>query len=103
MRLGVTDYIDCAHLLAGLVADERVERIYALNRRGAQPLDERQAKALAARELPVPMDKVVLLEGSTAAPRLGLDAHTFEEIRASVTLIIHNGAQSPVQWNVLNL
>ena len=83
-----------SNVLAQLVADPKVERVYGLNRESITPLDTRQRIALSGRGLdPTIVDspKVVLLEGTVSQPKLGLPDDLYEELRASVTHVIHIG------------
>lgn len=91
---GTTGSLGC-HLLALLVADPKVGRVYAFNRpaKSQMPLRERQKLALADRGLDasiVNLEKVVLLEGSLTAGNLGLEENMYEKLHRSVTHIIHN-------------
>ena len=90
-----------SHLLSQLAASEEVERVYALNRpsRDKLPLRERQRLALVDRGLDASVlesDKVVLLEGELTKPHFGIKEKVYEELRRSVTHIIHNG-MSPLR------
>lgn len=92
---GTTGSLGC-HLLSQLFANDEVERIYALNRpsRDQLPLRERQRSALIDRGLDAGVldsEKVVLLEGEIVEPRFGMGEKVYEELRQSVTHIIHNG------------
>ncbi|KAI0942043.1 putative NRPS-like protein biosynthetic cluster [Taiwanofungus camphoratus] len=78
-----------AHILALLLADARVRRVYALNR-GAR-LAERQKAAFDAAELPADVGpKLVLLSGDFGREDLGLGPGVLDELRASVTHVVHN-------------
>ncbi|TFK33802.1 acetyl-CoA synthetase-like protein [Crucibulum laeve] len=82
-----------SHLLALLLRDESVERVYALNRPASH------ATALARHEARftdkgldldlLRLEKVAFLEGDASQDRLGLDSSVYDEVRASVNLIIH--------------
>ena len=83
-----------SNVLAQLVADPTVERVYGLNRESPIPLDTRQRIALSERGLDpsvVDSPKVVLLEGIVPQPNLGLPDDLYEELRTSVTHVIHIG------------
>jgi hypothetical protein len=83
-----------SNVLAQLVADPKVERVYSLNRESLTPLDTRQRIALSERGLDpsvVDSPKVVLLEGTVSQPKLGLPDDLYEELRTSVTHVIHIG------------
>ncbi|KAH8105214.1 male sterility protein-domain-containing protein [Cristinia sonorae] len=83
-------------LLAQLVSNTDVSRVFVLNRRSPTgvPLVRRQMDAMAeagfeASKL-VRSPKVVLLETDLPDDRLGLSDEVYEEIRTSVTHIFHN-------------
>lgn len=83
-----------SNVLAQLVADPKVERVYGLNRESPAPLDTRQRIALSERGLDpsvVDSPKVVLLEGTVSQLKLGLPDDLYEELRTSVTHVIHIG------------
>ena len=83
-----------SNVLIQLVADPKVEKVYCFNRRGSIPLDARQRIALRDRGLDssvVDSPKVVLLEGTVSQPKLGLTEDLYEELRTSVTHVIHIG------------
>jgi thioester reductase-like protein len=83
-----------SNVLAQLVVDPKVGKVYALNREGSTPSDVRQRIALRDRGLDpsvVDSPKVVFLEGTVSQPRLGLVDELCEELRKSVTHVIHIG------------
>ena len=83
-----------SNVLAQLVADAKVGRVYCFNRQGSTPLDVRQRTALGDRGLDpsvVDSPRVVLLEGIISQPKLGLADDLYEEVRTSVTHVIHIG------------
>ncbi|TFY54516.1 hypothetical protein EVJ58_g8816 [Rhodofomes roseus] len=91
---GTTGSLGC-HLLAQLSENQEVARIYALNRpaKDQLPLRERQRSALIDRGLDASVlesEKVVLLEGDLAKAHFGVGEKVYEELRRSVTHIIHN-------------
>ncbi|KAF7358663.1 Non-canonical non-ribosomal peptide synthetase FUB8 [Mycena sanguinolenta] len=83
-----------SHMLELLLKDQRVKTIYAFNRPSTAGIHaERHLDMFKERGLnPSLLDssKLVLVEGQTSEPNLGLDAALYEEIQKSVTLIIHN-------------
>ncbi|CAL1699337.1 unnamed protein product [Somion occarium] len=90
-----------ATLLARLVASPDVAHIYALNRKSEVPLKERQKLILRDRGLEentADLEKVTLLETDLGKDKLDLSQDVFEEIRNSVTHIIHNAW--PVNFNL---
>ncbi|KAF9505928.1 hypothetical protein BS47DRAFT_1322053 [Hydnum rufescens UP504] len=79
-------------ILAQLVLMHSVSRIYALNRPGKRLLKVRQEEALEERGYdPViaSSPKVVLLESNGTSDTLGLPLEVYNEIRTSVTSILH--------------
>jgi hypothetical protein len=70
-------------LLASLLQNDDVKRVYAYNRPGKKNVKERQIDAFMDRDLPVGLlhgDRVVFVEGDSAADMLGLDASLYEEV-----------------------
>ena len=83
-----------SNVLAQLVADPKVGKVYALNRKAPTLPDARQRIALRDRGLEpsvVDSHRVVLLEGSVSQPKLGLTDGLYEQLRTSVTHVIHIG------------
>lgn len=83
-------------LLARLVETNTVARVYAFNRPSRQyvQLLKRQQAALKERGYSPDIAlsaKVVLIEGELTSSGLGVDKSLEDEIRESVTHIIHNG------------
>ncbi|EPQ54835.1 acetyl-CoA synthetase-like protein [Gloeophyllum trabeum ATCC 11539] len=83
-----------SYMLWFLLEDDKVERVYAFNRKSSKAaLTERQKEAFEDRGLPsglLASKKLVLVEGEESAANLGLEAALYEEIRNNVTHIIHN-------------
>ncbi|KAH9932151.1 hypothetical protein B0H21DRAFT_699704 [Amylocystis lapponica] len=80
-----------AHILAVLLAHPRISRVYAHNR--GSNVEERQRAALEAANYPTLLTentKLVLLSGDLMREDFGLPPAVLEEIRASVTHVIHN-------------
>jgi len=93
LTTGTTGNLGC-HILARLARDQKVSRVYALNRVSETriPLYRRQEAALTDRELDVSMlksDKIVLVEADLTVPNFGLPQDTYLEMQRSVTHIIH--------------
>ncbi|KAF8890512.1 hypothetical protein CPB84DRAFT_1784727 [Gymnopilus junonius] len=93
------------YLLAELVQNPDVSRIYALNRPSASSaldITERQKKALLGRGLKPSAvqgsNKVRLIEADLAIPGFGIASQLYEEMKVSVTHIIHNAW--PVDFNL---
>ncbi|KAJ7233038.1 hypothetical protein C8J57DRAFT_1090832 [Mycena rebaudengoi] len=101
MITGTTGELGC-YLLAVLVADNSVSRIYALNRslRDSSVLC-RQSQALVDRGLDptiVDSQKLVLLEADISSLRFDVEESVYREMQESVTHIIH--AAWPVDFNL---
>lgn len=83
-----------AHLLALLEEDEHISRIYAVNRSSStSTLLQRQRHALSSRGLDPDLassPKVRLIEADLTQPQLGLEVREYEEIRDSITFLVHN-------------
>ncbi|KAJ7440958.1 putative aminoadipate reductase [Mycena latifolia] len=86
-----------SQILASLLNDDIVLKVYALNRPSTSPtgptLAERHLKVFNDRGLDAALlrsSKLVFVEGRTAEENLGLSVDLYDEIRNSVTLIIHN-------------
>lgn len=95
-------------LLARLVSTESVAKVYAFNRPSRQRIGvlERQKEALKSRGYDPEIassPKVVMVEGELTGAGLGTEKTLEEEIRRSVTHIIHNGkrCQLSVMWSAL--
>ncbi|KAJ3535272.1 hypothetical protein NM688_g7002 [Phlebia brevispora] len=90
---GTTGVLGSA-LLARLVSEEDVERVYALNRKTQDAVTERQRIALQKQHVNadevLTSSKVIWLEADEAEDNLGLSPGVYEEIRKGVTHIIHN-------------
>ncbi|KAH9951150.1 hypothetical protein B0H21DRAFT_855734, partial [Amylocystis lapponica] len=80
-----------SHLLADLLEDARVDRVYALNR--GTGLSERQRRAFDNAQLPVELlesSKLVLLEADFTQGHFGLENSVLHEICSSATHIVHS-------------
>ncbi|KAJ6611221.1 hypothetical protein B0H10DRAFT_2224315 [Mycena sp. CBHHK59/15] len=94
-----------SYVLEHLLKDPAVARVYALNRpdaRGVRSVLIRQVASFRDRELDFALlnsERLVLLEGNIAEPNFGLDDETYEEIRVSVTCIIHQAWR--IDFNVV--
>ncbi|KAF9553775.1 acetyl-CoA synthetase-like protein [Agrocybe pediades] len=95
-----------SYLLAELISNARVSRVYALNRpskaAGVSTLAERQANSLVERGLESDVilgsDKLMLLEANLSLPDFGLPEDVYQEMLSSVTHIVHNAW--PVDFNL---
>ncbi|QRV80473.1 acetyl-CoA synthetase-like protein [Ceratobasidium sp. AG-Ba] len=86
-----------SHLLSQLLQNEKVGRVWALNRksRNADGM-QRQRASFEDKNLDVKLlesGKLILAEADLTDGNLGLDDQLLEEIRASATAIIHNAWQ----------
>ncbi|TFK74185.1 putative aminoadipate reductase [Pluteus cervinus] len=82
-----------SHLLDQLLQDDRVGRVYALNRPSSKTTLERHLERFHDQGLDSKLlasSKLIFLEGDTAQSHLGLDEVQFAEVRNSVDIIIHN-------------
>ncbi|RDB25024.1 Non-reducing polyketide synthase azaA [Hypsizygus marmoreus] len=81
-------------ILAILLADVKVHKVYTLNRRSSEgPTSERHHGKFKSKQLDTKLlksRKLMSLDGDTSLANLGLDTSSYEELRDSVTVIIHN-------------
>ncbi|KAF9223056.1 putative nonribosomal peptide synthetase [Gyrodon lividus] len=81
-------------LLSKLLENATVERVYALNRPSSStPIEERQRSAFLDRGLSADLlcsTKLVYVEADASQDKCGLSSGVYDEIRDSVTTIIHN-------------
>ncbi|KAI0672433.1 acetyl-CoA synthetase-like protein [Trametes maxima] len=88
---GTTGGFGC-DALEHLLREERVERVYAFNRKGSNAL-ERQHAQFRTRGLDESLlnsPKFVLVEAALHEPGFGVDPALLDEVRQSVTHILHN-------------
>lgn len=76
-------------LLASLLQDPRVQRVYAFNRApsGVQSMFERHIGKFTDWGLDVTLlksDKVFFVSGDTALPNLGIDSTLYDEVRSAI-------------------
>lgn len=88
-----------AHLLAYLLEDSRVAKVYAHNRTstGTKSIVERQKDSLVEHGLKddlLKSEKLVLIEGDLAASQMGLPASVYDHLLNEVNVIIHNAWKS---------
>ena len=82
-----------SHILAALLGEKSVRKVFVLNRPSASP-KERQSTAFAARGLPVDIlsdPKLVLLSGDVTQEKLGLETTDFEQVNIFVTYEVDSG------------
>ncbi|KAG9126234.1 hypothetical protein FRC07_004314 [Ceratobasidium sp. 392] len=84
-----------SHLLAQLLDDDRVEKVWALNR-GSKGMNGKQSSSFKDKLLDAELlksTKLSLLEADLERENIGLEPRVYEEIQKSVTAIIHNAWQ----------
>ncbi|KAG9073882.1 hypothetical protein FS749_014597 [Ceratobasidium sp. UAMH 11750] len=95
---GGTGGLGC-YLLASLLADDNVERIWVLNRKsqaGDMRVRERQKAAFEDKLLDTGLldhPKLLMLEAALGSESLGLEQEIYKQIQSTVTAIIHNAWQ----------
>ncbi|KAI9458226.1 acetyl-CoA synthetase-like protein [Boletus coccyginus] len=81
-------------LLSQLLKNRRVERVYALNRTASSTsIEERQSSAFLDKGLSVDLlnsGKLVYVKADASRDNCGLASELYEEIRDSVTIVIHS-------------
>ncbi|QRV99266.1 acetyl-CoA synthetase-like protein [Ceratobasidium sp. AG-Ba] len=88
------------YLIALLLQNDSVEKIWALNR-GSSGLMERQRASFEDKKLDTELLKdkrLVLLKGNLVDEKLGLDMEDLDDIRETATIFIHNAW--PVNFNM---
>ncbi|KAF9478063.1 putative aminoadipate reductase [Pholiota conissans] len=91
---GSTGYLG-SQLLEGLLLDERISKVYAVNRPGrdGDSVTERHLKRFREKGLDdglLTSPKLTCLETDASAENLGLPESTYAELSASANVIIHN-------------
>jgi thioester reductase-like protein len=83
-----------SYLLASLLRNENVKAVYAFNRSSRTgTMAGRQRATFEDRGLDTTLlesEKLIYVESDAAQPKLGIDDNLYEELRESVTVIIHN-------------
>ncbi|KAI0337841.1 NAD(P)-binding protein [Trametopsis cervina] len=91
-------------ILAQLCEMPSVERVYAVNRKGREPLFDRQHAILLDRgydaDAIMNSPKVSLLEADLREPHFGLSQELYNEIRDSTTHIIHSAWPVNFTWKL---
>ncbi|KAF8550426.1 acetyl-CoA synthetase-like protein, partial [Imleria badia] len=80
-------------LLAQLIQNPAVQKVYALNRPSSTSSAQRQSSAFVDKGLSVDLlksDKLVYVEADASQDKCGLSPALYEKIRDTVTMIIHN-------------
>nr|VWP02499.1 M protein type 1 [Ganoderma boninense] len=88
---GTTGGFGC-DVLEHLLRDDSVGKVYAFNRRGTQALERQHARfrERGLDESLLSSTKFVMVEGALDAENFGLESALLDEIRASITHILHN-------------
>ncbi|KAG8707500.1 hypothetical protein FRC08_000466 [Ceratobasidium sp. 394] len=84
-----------SHILAQLLESDRVEKVWALNRK-SQDTPTRQSSSFEDKMLDVGLlksEKLALLDADLEDQTLGLEAEVYKEIMSTATAIIHNAWQ----------
>ncbi|KAG9075520.1 hypothetical protein FS749_012798 [Ceratobasidium sp. UAMH 11750] len=95
---GGTGGLGC-YLLASLLADDNIERVWVLNRKsqaGNLGVKKRQKAAFEDKLLNTELldhPKLLILEATPESETLGLEQETYKQIQSTVTAIIHNAWQ----------
>ncbi|KAJ6491543.1 putative aminoadipate reductase [Mycena vulgaris] len=82
-----------SQILASLLMDNRVLKIYAFNRPSGRPIADRHVGIFNRRGLDTLLlasPKLVYVEGEADQDNLGLKSALYQEMRTSITLIVHN-------------
>ncbi|KAG8711771.1 hypothetical protein FRC11_001886 [Ceratobasidium sp. 423] len=82
-----------SHLLAQLLASDKAERIWALNRKSNADNKDRQRVSLGDKMLetrPLASEKLVFVDAALDEAKLGLSNELCDEIRNTTTVVIHN-------------
>ncbi|KAL4260475.1 Adenylate-forming Reductase [Pleurotus pulmonarius] len=82
-----------SHLLFRLLKDDSVQKVFTLNRTASAPVHKRQLASFRDQGLDMSIlasPKLVSLEGDLTKPQFAMDQDAYNEIRDSVTIIIHN-------------
>jgi hypothetical protein len=83
-----------SYILAHLIQDDAVSKIYCMNRKGRTSSSERQKSAFEMRGIDMELlnsEKVVFLEGESSLPNLGLSGEQYDEVRSEITSVLHVG------------
>ncbi|CAE6377482.1 unnamed protein product [Rhizoctonia solani] len=85
-----------SHLLAQLLESDRVEKVWAMNRKSSKGNREREIASFEDKNLDLSLlksEKLVFVDTDLEDPKLGLRDETYDEIRSEATIIIHNAWQ----------
>ncbi|KAE9398727.1 acetyl-CoA synthetase-like protein [Gymnopus androsaceus JB14] len=94
-------------ILDVLLEDEHVSKIFCLNRAGSVDTSTRQLRSFTERRLnstsltkSTASGRLVFHDVDLTAPFFGLAKHTFQEIHAASTLVIHNAWALNFNWQL---
>ncbi|KEP48039.1 putative acetyl-CoA synthetase-like protein [Rhizoctonia solani 123E] len=85
-----------SHLLAQLLESDKVEKVWAMNRKSTKDNQERAIASFEDKLLDVALlksEKLVFVDVDLEDPKLGLCDEVYDEIRVDVTIVIHNAWQ----------
>ncbi|CAE7225213.1 unnamed protein product [Rhizoctonia solani] len=85
-----------SYLLAQLLANDKVEKVWAMNRKSTEDSREREVASFEDKLLDVTLlehKNLVFVDVDLEDPRLGLSDELYDEIREEATIIIHNAWQ----------
>ncbi|KAB5591027.1 L-aminoadipate-semialdehyde dehydrogenase [Ceratobasidium theobromae] len=85
-----------SHLLAQLLENDRVEKVWAMNRKSSKGNKDRQFASFVDKKLDVGLlgnGKLELLDTVLEDAKLGLSDEVYNEIRSGATIIVHNAWQ----------
>ncbi|CUA76307.1 L-aminoadipate-semialdehyde dehydrogenase large subunit [Rhizoctonia solani] len=81
-----------SHLLAQLLANDRIERVWALNRRSGGDIRDKQRLSFEDKMLDLKLlsnEKLIFVEAALEDAKLGLSENLYDEIQNTATIIIH--------------
>ncbi|CAE6440846.1 unnamed protein product [Rhizoctonia solani] len=82
-----------SHLLSQLLSNDKIEKVWAMNRRSSKENRERQVASFKDKLLDENLlkdEKLVFVDADLESLKLGLGDDMYNEIRAEATIIIHN-------------
>ncbi|CUA71917.1 L-aminoadipate-semialdehyde dehydrogenase [Rhizoctonia solani] len=85
-----------SHLLAQLLESDKVEKVWAMNRKSSKGNREREIGSFEDKQLDVSLlksEKLVFMDTDLEDPKLGLSDRAYDEVRSQATIIIHNAWQ----------
>ncbi|CAE6407221.1 unnamed protein product [Rhizoctonia solani] len=85
-----------SHLLAQLLENEKVEKVWAMNRKSSKNNRDRELSSFEDKLLDVNLlksEKLVFVDTDLEDPKLALPNEIYDEIRREATIIIHNAWQ----------